>query len=179
MGNPLTYYFLQMTVAMMPPSVQDRVKVLNLALGPSTGNVTYVHPCPSMAGFETHDAFAAAILLAIQEGKSGEGELCHTTFTSSTTDSRALAAAVPTITLPDLVATLGLPGIDLLKVDCEGCEFAVLPDILGADDVAGELHWHALEPEPGRGQQRAHGTTEFNSKTELKELLARNGVVVP
>ena len=76
---------------------------------------------------------------------------------------------VMTISLRRLIEAFGLPGIDLLKIDCEGCEFAVLPEILKFEDVVGELHWHAVA---------GVGSTEIGSKAQLVDELARRGVIV-
>mmetsp|Transcript_16531 Transcript_16531/g.25055 ORF Transcript_16531/g.25055 Transcript_16531/m.25055 type:complete len:253 (+) Transcript_16531:217-975(+) len=63
--------------------------------------------------------------------------------------------SVPSVVLPDLLQKIGAGRVDLLKIDCEGCEFEIMPgmkslicDRIGVRRVSGEMHHDpALHPD--------------------------------
>ena len=75
---------------------------------------------------------------------------------------------VPAVTLSELVATHGLDTIDLLKIDCEGGEYDILPEVPG--DVLGRIQNIVFE---------YHRVDDYKAKLEriLKRLRSADYVL--
>lgn len=81
--------------------------------------------------------------------------------TSATVPSNWHWASVPTFNLPDFLARHNIKEVHLMKIDCEGCEFRVIPawadffrDKLRLLRLTGEFHWRALDRTRGRFQEK-------------------------
>ena len=59
-----------------------------------------------------------------------------------------MSADVESVTVPQVLSHYKLPHVNFLKIDCEGCEFAVVPTIEFArvSRLAGELHPEICPP---------------------------------
>ena len=71
------------------------------------------------------------------------------------------SAMVPTMNIPSWLRAHGVETVSLLKLDCEGCEFTVVPawasffsNKTAVPRFTGEFHWRALDRTAGRFQAR-------------------------
>jgi FkbM family methyltransferase len=84
----------------------------NIALN----SVKNVVPFPMAIGINSEEMTLVTTGEAVQ----------HTTTNSETTDENASTIKVPGVSLHDAFQLIGIARCNLLKIDCEGCEFDIL-----------------------------------------------------
>ncbi|CAE7156563.1 unnamed protein product [Symbiodinium pilosum] len=107
------------------------------------------------------------------------------TFNASTEASSAAVVKVPTLVLREVLHGVGWTNLDLLKLDCEGCEWraALDPAVWPAPSAAvGELHFNCADtscwPPRAKGlhdRDNCSHAEEFGSLEEMWELVRRCG----
>ena len=115
--NPLAIALLRANVR--AAGIAERVQTLHAVAANRTGARAFVHACPFLARHATRAAAAEEVLLQRQRGVDKH---CYTTLTESSRTFHPLADTVWTVSVEDLLRTLGVGVVDVLKVDCEGCE---------------------------------------------------------
>jgi len=128
-ANPRTFKFTSQNIK--ANHLDTQVTVRNLALSSTDGELIKLFEC------ESANIGKSSLYARPAEGERGD---CATSM-------------VPTITFPTILQTFGLTRIDMLKLDCEGCERTVLPHITPGivTDACGECHLNPSS-EPGLAQ---------------------------
>jgi FkbM family methyltransferase len=121
---------------------QDVIDICNSAVADAAGTVTFTRSPPEHSGWGS---------LLAQEGNRG-GE----------------SIGVPAITLDSIIEARGIQEVDMLKIDVEGYEFAVLHG--AADALRRRIFRHVLIEWAGEGQT-SHGRTI----NEMQAIFDRNG----
>ena len=125
---PLTYFYLRLNLHL------NRVQLLSLA-DFAHGQRAGVAPLHG-AIVARPNANALTVPIRWSSGKSQDAAVDLASAGGTAPGGAAqmwATSAVPALHLPTLLATAGVASIDLLKVDCEGCEYA----LFAAADASG------------------------------------------
>jgi FkbM family methyltransferase len=110
--------------------VEDRVKVLQRAMGgpDEKSRVCYFN-------HKTHPA--------VTPEYANKHRYIANSFWSTDGKSDSQAVDIPVTSLDALLAEFGIEEVEYLKIDCEGCEWAVLdsPAVAKVKYIVGEYHW--------------------------------------
>lgn len=134
-ANALAVELLRMNI--IHAGLSGRVLPLHLSISNTTGEWEHVASCPRMAQYRHRDRLAASVRRLYKEGGQ---DTCWTTQSRVRRRPGKFTTPVRTIRLEDLVGVIGLGRVDILKIDCEGCETRAGNLLRFAKQVVGEDH---------------------------------------